>query len=168
MIFCACVCRWTMNQYFLAIACLQLIPQITPVNALTTWVPLAVIFAVTAIKEGFDDLGRWRADNEANGCVFNSSSRYLSSEVYPSSFPSSFLPFSDACTLSFATDARSIFLPAILLLATLSDLWKTLKYPRIAWCSLHQTLKAWRTSKPRIWTVNQTLKYAPLLPPHRF
>lgn len=30
-----------MNVYFLFIACLQLIPAITPVNPLTTWLPLA-------------------------------------------------------------------------------------------------------------------------------
>ena len=30
-----------MNVYFLLIACLQLIPAITPVNPLTTWLPLA-------------------------------------------------------------------------------------------------------------------------------
>lgn len=55
-----------MNRYFLIIACLQLVEEITPVNPLTTWLPLAVIFGVTAVKEGLDDLGRRRADNAAN------------------------------------------------------------------------------------------------------
>jgi len=55
-----------MNIYFLLIACLQLVAIITPVNPLTTWLPLAVIFGVTAVKEGIDDLGRARADKAAN------------------------------------------------------------------------------------------------------
>lgn len=55
-----------MNRYFLVIACLQLIKTITPVNPLTTWAPLAVIFAVTAVKEAIDDWGRARADAIAN------------------------------------------------------------------------------------------------------
>jgi phospholipid-translocating ATPase len=55
-----------MAQYFLLIACLQLFRDITPVNPLTTWLPLIVIFAVTAVKEGLDDAGRARADAAAN------------------------------------------------------------------------------------------------------
>ncbi|MES1910329.1 MAG: hypothetical protein MHM6MM_002941, partial [Cercozoa sp. M6MM] len=54
------------NRYFLFIACLQLISVITPVNPLTTWGPLAVIFAISAAKEFVDDRGRARADREAN------------------------------------------------------------------------------------------------------
>lgn len=59
-----------MNRYFLVIACLQLVRDITPVNPLTTWLPLAVIFAVTAVKEAIDDVGRARADKIANSRVF--------------------------------------------------------------------------------------------------
>lgn len=55
-----------MNRYFLLIACLQLIKDITPVNPLTTWLPLIVIFGITAIKELTDDLGRRKADVAAN------------------------------------------------------------------------------------------------------
>jgi phospholipid-translocating ATPase len=55
-----------MNKYFLIIAVLQLWPLITPVNPLTTWGPLLFIFAVTSIKEAWDDLGRWKMDKEAN------------------------------------------------------------------------------------------------------
>lgn len=40
-----------MNAYFLLIACLQLFPSLTPVSPVTTWVPLAVIFSISAIKE---------------------------------------------------------------------------------------------------------------------
>ena len=35
-----------MNQYFLLIAILQCFPQLTPVNPLSTWVPLILIFTV--------------------------------------------------------------------------------------------------------------------------
>jgi phospholipid-translocating ATPase len=59
-----------MNKYFLLIACLQLVKEITPVNPLTTWLPLAVIFGVTAVKEGWDDLGRRKADNAANARTY--------------------------------------------------------------------------------------------------
>ena len=55
-----------MNRYFLLIACLQLINTITPVNPLTTWLPLIVIFGITAVKELTDDLGRRKADVTAN------------------------------------------------------------------------------------------------------
>jgi phospholipid-translocating ATPase len=55
-----------MNRYFLLIAFLQLWSEITPVNPLTTWVPLACIFLVTSIKEGMDDWRRHKADQLAN------------------------------------------------------------------------------------------------------
>lgn len=55
-----------MNRYFLFIACLQLWKDISPVNPLTTWGPLFVIFTVTAVKELFDDMGRRRRDKIAN------------------------------------------------------------------------------------------------------
>ncbi|KNC54170.1 uncharacterized protein AMSG_09954 [Thecamonas trahens ATCC 50062] len=55
-----------MNIYFLIIACLQLWNAITPVNPLTTWLPLILIFLVSAIKEGLDDYFRYKADKEAN------------------------------------------------------------------------------------------------------
>lgn len=59
-----------MNRYFLIIACLQLVAIITPVNPLTTWLPLAVIFGVTAVKEAIDDYGRRNADKAANGRIY--------------------------------------------------------------------------------------------------
>jgi phospholipid-translocating ATPase len=60
-----------MNRYFLLIACLQLIKEITPVNPLTTWAPLIVIFGITAVKELVDDLGRRRADVAANSRTYD-------------------------------------------------------------------------------------------------
>ena len=55
-----------MNRYFLLIACLQLWALITPVNPLTTWGPLFLIFLVTSLKEGYDDLQRHNSDYAAN------------------------------------------------------------------------------------------------------
>ena len=59
-------CRLAMNKYFLLIALLQLWPYITPVNPVTTWVPLAVIFLISTVKEGVDDWRRARQDRLAN------------------------------------------------------------------------------------------------------
>ena len=58
------------NMYFLLIACLQLNKDITPVNPLTTWAPLAVIFMITAVKEGLDDWGRRAQDKVANARLY--------------------------------------------------------------------------------------------------
>lgn len=55
-----------MNQYFLLIACLQLWSLITPVNPASTWGPLIFIFAVSAIKEAWDDYNRYVSDRQAN------------------------------------------------------------------------------------------------------
>ena len=59
-------CRLAMNKYFLIIAALQLWPYITPVNPVTTWVPLAVIFLISTVKEGVDDYRRSTQDRLAN------------------------------------------------------------------------------------------------------
>ncbi|KAJ5069633.1 putative phospholipid-transporting atpase [Anaeramoeba ignava] len=60
-----------MNQYFLFVACLQLWKEITPVNPMTTWIPLIVIFLIAAIKEGIDDYFRHRADKIANERIYH-------------------------------------------------------------------------------------------------
>ena len=59
-------CTQSMNKYFLLIALLQLWSTITPVNPVTTWVPLSVIFFVSALKDAIDDWRRYQADREAN------------------------------------------------------------------------------------------------------
>ena len=43
------------NRYFLLIAILQLDASLTPTNPLTTWLPLFIIFFVTAARELADD-----------------------------------------------------------------------------------------------------------------
>lgn len=55
-----------MNIYFLLIACLQLISVLAPVNPVTTWVPLGLIFALSALKEAVDDYNRYKNDRLAN------------------------------------------------------------------------------------------------------
>lgn len=54
------------NRYFLLIACLQLISELTPVNPLSTFGPLVLIFAISAIKELVDDRARAAQDKVAN------------------------------------------------------------------------------------------------------
>lgn len=59
--------RLHMNRYFLFIAILQLFAELTPVNPLSTWIPLLLIFAISATREAIDDYRRWREDKKANG-----------------------------------------------------------------------------------------------------
>lgn len=55
-----------MNQYFLLLAFLQLWKTITPVNPITTWIPLIVVVGVGMLKEFIDDFSRFRKDREFN------------------------------------------------------------------------------------------------------
>jgi phospholipid-translocating ATPase len=59
------------NRYFLFIATLQLFRVLTPVNPITTWGPLLVIFSITAVKEGIDDRGRAKEDKIANERMYD-------------------------------------------------------------------------------------------------
>ncbi len=54
------------NRYFLFIAILQLDPGLTPTNPLTTWLPLGIIFFVTAARELADDRQRLASDRASN------------------------------------------------------------------------------------------------------
>ncbi|XP_055378275.1 probable phospholipid-transporting ATPase IA isoform X3 [Condylostylus longicornis] len=54
------------NCFFLLIALLQQIPDVSPTGRYTTLVPLIFILAVSAIKEIVEDFKRHRADNEIN------------------------------------------------------------------------------------------------------
>jgi phospholipid-translocating ATPase len=60
-----------MNRYFLLIAILQLIPTITPVPPMTTWLPLGIVFTITAIKDGIDDIRRHKHDQAANRRLYD-------------------------------------------------------------------------------------------------
>lgn len=55
-----------MNQYFLLLAFLQLWPLVTPVNPITTWIPLSLIVGLGIMKETADDLLRFWRDRESN------------------------------------------------------------------------------------------------------
>ncbi|KAH8300651.1 hypothetical protein KR018_001323 [Drosophila ironensis] len=54
------------NCFFLLIAMLQQIPDVSPTGRYTTLVPLMFILSVSAIKEIIEDIKRHRADNEIN------------------------------------------------------------------------------------------------------
>ena len=58
------------NRYFLFIAILQLDPSLTPTNPLTTWLPLAIIFFVTAARELADDRLRLASDRASNNRTY--------------------------------------------------------------------------------------------------
>ncbi|KAL9654724.1 hypothetical protein ABK040_008521 [Willaertia magna] len=55
-----------MNRYFLVIACLQLWREVSPVDPLTTWIPLIIALLITALKSAYDDLKRHYNDYKAN------------------------------------------------------------------------------------------------------
>ncbi|XP_039955977.1 probable phospholipid-transporting ATPase IA isoform X4 [Bactrocera neohumeralis] len=54
------------NCFFLLIALLQQIPDVSPTGRYTTLVPLIFILSVSGIKEIVEDIKRHRADNEIN------------------------------------------------------------------------------------------------------
>ncbi|KAJ8727263.1 hypothetical protein PYW08_015660 [Mythimna loreyi] len=55
------------NCFFLLIALLQQIPDVSPTGRWTTLTPLILILSVSAIKEIVEDFKRHRADDETNG-----------------------------------------------------------------------------------------------------
>ncbi|KAG5863820.1 hypothetical protein JTB14_001064 [Gonioctena quinquepunctata] len=57
--------RWA-NVFFLMIALLQQIPDVSPTGRYTTLVPLIFILSVSAVKEIIEDTKRHRADDETN------------------------------------------------------------------------------------------------------
>ncbi|XP_044154614.1 phospholipid-transporting ATPase IA isoform X1 [Bufo gargarizans] len=58
--------RRAANSFFLFIALLQQIPDVSPTGRYTTLVPLLFILAVAAIKEIIEDVKRHKADNYVN------------------------------------------------------------------------------------------------------
>ena len=63
--------RRFMNLYFILIGCLQLWSDVAPVNPLTTWIPIIVIFAIAFVREGIDDYHKHQQDNEVNNRKFH-------------------------------------------------------------------------------------------------
>jgi len=62
--------RRVANIYFLLVVIIQTIPGVSPFPLASSLVPLCVILAITAIKEGREDWKRHKADNEANSRVY--------------------------------------------------------------------------------------------------
>uniref|UniRef100_A0A8C3RAH2 P-type ATPase N-terminal domain-containing protein n=1 Tax=Cyanoderma ruficeps TaxID=181631 RepID=A0A8C3RAH2_9PASS len=58
--------RRAANAFFLFIALLQQIPDVSPTGRYTTLVPLLFILAVAAVKEIIEDIKRHKADNAVN------------------------------------------------------------------------------------------------------
>ena len=58
------------NFVFLLVTLVQLIPGVSPFNIWSTLLPLIFILLVTALKEGYEDLLRHRADNVTNHVLY--------------------------------------------------------------------------------------------------
>eukprot|EP00741_Cyanophora_paradoxa_P007254 tig00001095_g7017.t1 len=54
------------NFYFLVIACIQLVPKLSPISPWTSIMPLLFVLSVTAVKEAVEDVRRHRSDRETN------------------------------------------------------------------------------------------------------
>lgn len=63
--------RRFMNMYFFIIAILQLWSAVTPVNPITTWAPIVIIFAVAFVREGYDDIQQHKHDKVTNERLYN-------------------------------------------------------------------------------------------------
>ena len=55
------------NIYFLVVAILQSIPAISPLNPISAIAPLIFVITLSVIREGLEDLARYRSDLETNG-----------------------------------------------------------------------------------------------------
>eukprot|EP01117_Protostelium_nocturnum_P007419 TRINITY_DN2655_c0_g1_i1.p1 TRINITY_DN2655_c0_g1~~TRINITY_DN2655_c0_g1_i1.p1 ORF type:complete len:1150 (+),score=424.12 TRINITY_DN2655_c0_g1_i1:83-3532(+) len=58
------------NIFFLGIVIICFIPVISPVTPYTTVIPLLFILVVSAIREGYEDLNRYRSDHKANSRMY--------------------------------------------------------------------------------------------------
>ncbi len=54
------------NLYFLFMAALQLIPNLSPTSWFTTVFPLVFVLTINAIKEAYHDINKHRSDDEVN------------------------------------------------------------------------------------------------------
>ena len=54
------------NVYFLLSVIVSLFPGVSPISPATTILPLMFVLTVGALKDGIEDLARWRADKRAN------------------------------------------------------------------------------------------------------
>ncbi|KAL2810880.1 hypothetical protein BJX63DRAFT_300236 [Aspergillus granulosus] len=56
----------TANFYFMIVAILQAIPNLSTTGNFTTFIPLSIFVSISMAKEGFDDFRRYRLDREEN------------------------------------------------------------------------------------------------------
>ena len=61
--------RRVANFYFLIIAVIQLIPNVSPVAPWSSIVPLILVISFTSVKEGWEDYNRGKADKDINGSI---------------------------------------------------------------------------------------------------
>lgn len=54
------------NIYFLIVAILQSIPEISPLSPISSWAPLIFVISLSIIREAFEDLARYKSDVETN------------------------------------------------------------------------------------------------------
>ena len=54
------------NIYFLICAILQSIPLISPLNPASAIAPLIFVIALSMAREGYEDIKRWRSDQQNN------------------------------------------------------------------------------------------------------
>lgn len=53
-------------MYFLIIAILQSIPEISPLTPVTAIIPLVFVLGISMIREGLEDYFRYKSDKETN------------------------------------------------------------------------------------------------------
>ena len=58
--------RKAANCFFLLVSFLQIIPGVSPTGRFTTLGPLTVILFLTALKEIYEDIRRWKQDKDLN------------------------------------------------------------------------------------------------------
>jgi len=58
--------RKVTNIFFLVVVILTFIPMISPVSPYTSFIPLAFIIAVSALREAYEDLNRYKSDHKGN------------------------------------------------------------------------------------------------------
>jgi len=58
--------RKVTNIFFLCVVIITFVPQVSPVSPYTSFIPLAFIIAVSALREAYEDINRFKADHKVN------------------------------------------------------------------------------------------------------
>eukprot|EP01137_Pigoraptor_chileana_P033309 Opistho-2@23992 len=99
------------NLFFLFIACIQQIGDVSPTGQYTTAVPLLLVLSATAVKEIIEDWRRHKSDDEVN----NRQTRVLRGGVFER------LRWTDVCVGDIVKVSNGKFFPADLLLLSSSE-----------------------------------------------